>query len=731
MASASRLAQQLAVSRCFVHVLWTDLGVSGQVGDRPPTSSSRTIPSDMPTTVPDRSTAQYDHEQLLATLNERQREAVTAPDGPILVIAGPGSGKTRVICARIAHLVRTGRSEPARIAALTFTRKAANEMEQRLRTMLPAGDARAVWISTFHRLCGNLLREHGTAIGVPADFRIVDETERMNVMRQCMFDANVDTRVHKPQALLHRMSVIKNRMQVPATPDNWDGDEHAVRNARLCAAYQTALAEANGLDFDDLLLATVRTLHEHPDARRAAGDRFPRVLVDEYQDTNLPQYVLVRQLAEGHNDVFVVGDPDQAIYGWRGAELANIMSFQRDFPAARRIDLQFAYRSSARLLEAATAMIRHNANRLDHRLGSANPPGLPPAVHNAADPTAEASFAVSRAAARIARDNGSVAILYRTNAQSRAFETAFKRAGIPYRITGDKSFYDRPEIGDALACLQAASDPDADDEAMRRFVDLPPHPRTGQKAAAQIDRMRAPTFWSRAALAVRTGTLPDRHTANLRLRFELATVLAAAARRLPLDDLVDIVLHETGYHQAVAASGDPDAADRLDNLAELGFDAAVFRRDAGQTDTAGPDERLQVLAEFLEHCRSMRAPKRAGAADIRVTLSTLHGAKGLEFDTVVIGGFDAEHLPHRGTLVSADDNQSAVEEERRLAYVGMTRARSELYLSVPAVTGHGARQRPTEPSPFLTEIPENLRTRTGNAYMSAGPLGPERPVFAV
>ena len=414
-------------------------------------------------------------------------------------------------------------------------------------------------------------------------------------------------------------------------------------------------------------------------------------------DTQHARHRRLDVAAEGHNDVFVVGDPDQAIYGWRGAELANIMSFQRDFPAARRIDLQFAYRSSARLLEAATAMIRHNANRLDHRLGSANPPGLPPAVHNAADPTAEASFAVSRAAARIARDNGSVAILYRTNAQSRAFETAFKRAGIPYRITGDKSFYDRPEIGDALACLQAASNPDTDDEAMRRFVDLPPHPRTGQKAAAQIDRMRAPTFWSRAALAVRTGTLPDRHTANLRLRFELAAVLAAvlaaAARRLPLDDLVDIVLHETGYHQAVAASGDPDAADRLDNLAELGFDAAVFRRDAGQTDTAGPDERLQVLAEFLEHCRSMRAPKRAGAADIRVTLSTLHGAKGLEFDTVVIGGFDAEHLPHRGTLASADDNRTAVEEERRLAYVGMTRARSELYLSVPAVTAgtaHGS-----------------------------------------
>ena len=216
-------------------------------------------------------------------------------------------------------------------------------------------------------------------------------------------------------------------------------DEYAVRNARLCAAYQTVLAEANRLDFDDLLLATVRTLHEHPDARHTAGDRFPRVLVDEFQDTNLPQYVLVHQLAEEHNDVFVVGDPDQAIYGWRGAELTNIMSFQRDFPAARRIDLQLAYRSSARLLEAATAMIRDNANRLDHRLRSVNLPGLPPAVHDAADPTAEAIFAVSRAAARIVRDNGSVAILYRTNAQSRAFETAFKRAGIPYRRIASSS----------------------------------------------------------------------------------------------------------------------------------------------------------------------------------------------------------------------------------------------------------------------------------------------------
>ena len=577
----------------------------------------------------------------LACHPRRARPAGRTPGRVEPLSTGESAARTLLAQALAgAHLVRSGRTEPNAIAAITFTRKAADEMALRLRAMLPAGEAQAVWISTFHRLCGSLLREHGAAMGIPADFRIADEGEQIGVMRQCMWDAGVDTRVHKPQALIHRMSVIKNRMRVPANLDSWDADEHAARNARLAAAYRTALAEAASLDFDDLLLGAVRLLHEHSHARRAAGERFRRILVDEYQDTNLPQYVLLRQLSEDRDDVFVVGDPDQAIYGWRGAELRNILNFQRDFPAARRIDLQLAYRSSARLLEAAAAMIRHNADRLEHRLRAANPPGAPLAVHHAADPAAEAAFAVARAAARLERDDGSVAVLYRTNAQSRAFEDAFKRAGIRYRITGGQSFYERPEIRDALACLQAGSDPDADDEAMRRFVDLPPHPRTGQKAAAQIDRMGAPTFWRRAALALRAGALPDRHGGNLRLRFELAAVLAAAARRLPLDDLVDTVLGETGYLQAVRTSADPDAADRLDNLAELASDAAAFRRDARQPDAAAADERLRLLADFLGHCRPMRAPDRSRGADVRVTLSTLHGAKGLEFDTVVIGGFD-------------------------------------------------------------------------------------------
>ncbi|MYD87559.1 MAG: AAA family ATPase [Acidobacteria bacterium] len=604
-------------------------------------------------------------------------------------------------------------------------------MAARLRTMLPNAESQRVWISTFHRLCGRLLRDHGTAIDVPADFRIVEGAERIGVMRQCMFDANVDIRIHKPQALLHRISTLKNRMRTPADPDEWEDDGYAERNARLAAAYQAALAGQGGLDFDDMLLGAVRLLHESPDARRAAGDRFPRVLVDEYQDTNLPQYVLVRQIAEGRDDVFVVGDPDQAIYGWRGAELQNILDFHHDFPKARRIDLQLAYRSTARLLEAAGAMIRSNGKRLDHTLRCANPAGQPPAVRHVADATAEAGFAVERAAARIRQDGGEVAVLYRTNAQSGSLENAFRRAGIRYRITGGESFYSRPEILDALCCLQAAADPD-DDEAMHRFVELPPHPRTGRKTCALIDSMPGRSFRERVERATHGRTLSTYHATNLRRRLELAATLHEATRRLPLDELVDEALDCTGYRRAAAEAADGDAEDRLDNLAELAYDASVFARDdGGTTDT--PDGRRRLLAAFLEHCRAMRTPERDDGT-VRVTLSTLHGAKGLEFDTVVITGFDAEHLPHRRTVAAAADANAAIEEERRLAYVGMTRARTELCLSVPAVTGHGAKQRPTAPSPFLDEIPENLRTTVTpagahaepSADVTMGPLGPER-----
>ena len=356
--------------------------------------------------------------------------------------------------------------------------------------------------------------------------------------------------------------------------------------------------------------------------------------------------------------------------------------------------------------------------------------------------------AIDRASTRIARDNGTVAVLYRTNAQPRAFESGFKQAGIPYRITGGQSFYDRPEIQDALACLQMALDPDGDDDVMRRVVDLPPHRQIGRKAIAAIDRQPGRTFWQRARHVLHAGALPEWHSRGLAQRFDLARELRDPARAAPLDDALEAVLGITGYLGALEKSADPDAGDRADNVWELIHDAGVFRKDWGDDEAETAETRLEMLAGFLEHCRSMRAPDETANADARVKLSTLHRAKGLELDTVIIAGFDAEHLPSRGTLSTADGNEEAVvEEERRLAYVGMTRARTELYLSVSQMTGRRGHERPTHPSPFLDEIPAELWTaapepkRIDRAAkrtkrrdppkrgMTMGPYGPEVQLF--
>ena len=653
---------------------------------------------------------EQEHERLLRALNEKQREAVTAADGPVLVVAGPGSGKTRVITTRIAHLIKSGRAQPGNIGAISFTRKASEEMTNRLGTMLPAYITRGIWTSTFHRLCGSLLRQHGAAAGIKPDFAIADEIKQTNIMRQCMFDAGVDIRVTEPYTLVQRMSILKNRMMEPGNPTNWGEDEHAQRNAWLCEAYQNVLEQSNTLDFDDMLLRAVSALQNREEARQAASRRLPWIMVDEWQDTNLPQYLLVRMIAQEHRNLFVVGDPDQAIYGWRGAELGNILDFQRDFPEAKRIDLDIAYRSSARLLEAAQAMIRENKNRIEHKLTAANESGTLTGVHDAIDASDEAAFAADRAAARIARDNGTIAVLYRTNAQSRGFETGFKRAGIRYGITGGKSFYDRPEVQDALCCLQAAVNPEGDDTAMRRFMELPPHQRLGKKGAALIDTLPGETFWERAYRGARSGALLEWQARSLALRFELTRTIGRTARNEPLDSALETILHQTGYLNTLEGSGDADASERAENVWEVISDACVFRQEKTTTEDDGPRARLETIQAFLDHCGSMRTPDVPGP-EVRVTLSTLHRAKGLEFDTVIIGGFDAERLPNRKAVSTTErDQDEVVEEERRLAYVGMTRARTELYLSVPRTIGVGDRQRTTHPSPFLEEIPSWLRT---------------------
>ena len=666
---------------------------------------------------------------LLSGLNERQREAVTAPDGPVLVIAGPGSGKTRVIVTRIAHLIEQGRARADEIAAITFTRKAADEMERRLAPLTRGRRSGRAWISTFHRLCVSLLREHGAASGIAADFGIADEGEQLSAMRKAMFDAEVDIRVWKPQAMLHRVSVLKNRMKDAGEPASWGEDPHRDRNAGLARAYQATLRRGNRLDFDDLLIAAVWTLHDQEAARAAAGARYRHVLIDEGQDTNVPQYMLARLIAERHRNLFVVGDPDQAIYGWRGAELRNILGFENDFEGTRRIELDVAYRSTARLLEAAQAMIRRNRKRIAHPLQPGREAGERAAVHTAADARGEADFAVGRAQRRIG-SGGTLAVLYRTNAQSRAFERAFQASGIRYRITGGQSFYERPEILDALACLAVGIDPRRDDDAARRFVELPPHRQVGRKATAAIDRQPGRSFWERAQSAVQNGALPAWHTTGLRQRFELAGDAAALTQGLPLENALEAMLEANGYLPALEGSGDGDAGERAENVRELIDDAAVFRNEGvGPDDAAG---RKETGRAFLALCHAM-----ANVGDDEnapVTLSTLHRAKGMEFDTVVLAGFTAEQMPSQRAIKDADGSPDAViEEERRLAYVGMTRARTELVLSTPRTVGSGRRQRAAKPSPFLDEIPDELRTTIEAEPprpklpkgASMGPYGPE------
>ena len=467
-------------------------------------------------------------EPLLGDLNGRQREAVTAPDGPVLVLAGPGSGKTKVICTRIAYLVLARGVPAGAVAAVTFTRKAAKEMEERVGGILGPIDAEAVQISTFHSLCGRILRRDGERVGVPRDFSIVTGRDQTRLMAETMIENDVNPRALPPRAVLKEISHAKNHMQPSSEPSSYSVE--GKRTAMLATSYQAKLAANGAVDFDDMLLKTVELFHEHPDVRERHSRSLAHVLVDEYQDTNLPQYVLVHQLTRDSGNVFAVGDPDQAIYGWRGAELNNILNFEHDFAGAQRVDLKMTYRSTGSILAAANALINNNTDRVERSLETAAAQGERPRVHRTRDATTEAQYAVTAARERIDRDNGTVSVLYRTNAQSRAMEAGFRSAGIPYRISGGTSFYERAEIQDALSCLYVAADPRANDGAAERFLTIRPKTPLDKADRDTIRQLPATgaasgraTYWNRTETAVAQQTLSPRKQEPLdrRLAFEL------------------------------------------------------------------------------------------------------------------------------------------------------------------------------------------------------------------
>jgi DNA helicase-2/ATP-dependent DNA helicase PcrA len=646
---------------------------------------------------------------LLAGLNPVQQEAVLHVDGPLLVLAGAGSGKTRVIAQRIAYLVARG-VDPRQILAVTFTNKAAGEMAQRVAAILATrpGRGRPPLVATFHATCARVLRSEIHHLGYPRSFVIYDEADRLALVRECYKELGLDERVLGPSAAIARISRAKNQLLGP------EAVEEAVRGpreadvARLYARYAARLRALGAVDFDDLLGLTVELFTRHPDVLGYYRDLWRYVLVDEYQDTNAAQYRMLRQLTAVHRNLCVVGDPDQSIYRFRGADLRNILDFERDFPGCRVVRLEQNYRSTGRILEIAAAVIAHNQARKEKSLWTENVRGEAARLFRARDETEEALW-VARTVAELRGDGqplDGVAVLYRTNAQSRVLEDAFRVAGLPYHIVGSVRFYERREIKDALAYLRLVTNP-ADDLAFRRALGAPPRGigrttlgRLGELAAAA----GAPLLATAARAAAEIGGRAGRALGEfVRLVGQLT---AAAAAPGPLGERVAAVVDGTGLREALRREGTAEAESRLENLDELIVAAEEF---AARPEGGG-------LAGFLDSVTLIADVDELQEARPTATLMTLHSAKGLEFPAVFLTGLEEGVFPHGRAL----DDEDGIEEERRLAYVGLTRAKERLFLSYAGERRLGGYAGLREPSRFLLEMPADAVVPVGSRRAEPG-----------
>ncbi|MCS7173748.1 MAG: UvrD-helicase domain-containing protein [Armatimonadetes bacterium] len=633
--------------------------------------------------------------ELLADLNPAQREAVLHEGGPLLILAGAGSGKTRVLAYRVAYLIRGRGVPPDRILAVTFTNKAAGEMRDRIAQLVGGRVAEHLWIGTFHRICGRLLRRWGERIGLSPRFVVYDEEDQRATVREALRRLQLDERRIPPGAVLGLISAAKNE-----GTDLPDYERRATTYfeqvvAAVWREYQRILAEHDALDFDDMLVETLRLFATCPDVLAACQERFVHILVDEYQDTNPVQFRLLRALAARHRNLCAVGDVDQAIYGWRGADIRNILEFERDFPDARIIPLEQNYRSTKTILEAAEHLIRHNPHRYPKRLWTENPPGEPLIVYAARDEHDEARFVVEEVRALQARGYPlrACAILYRINAQSRQFEEALLRAGIPYQVVGALRFYERREVKDLLAYLRVLTNP-RDVLSLRRIANVPRR-GIGEGTLARIEaaaeRLGIPPLQALRHPEVLTALSPQ-----LRRAVEgFAATLEALQEAMPrstISELISLAIERTGYRAALEAEGTEEAGARLENLRELVTVAQEFERASGET----------YVEAFLEHVALMTDVDTYDETQDRVTLLTLHAAKGLEFSVVFLCGLEEGLFPHSRSL----EDPRQLEEERRLAYVGITRARERVYLTYTQQRTLLGRTTVSVPSRFLEELPK-------------------------
>jgi DNA helicase-2/ATP-dependent DNA helicase PcrA len=640
-------------------------------------------------------------ERLLDDLNPAQREAVTFGDGPLLVLAGAGSGKTRVIAYRVAWLTGVRGVSPRQLLAVTFTNKAAEEMARRVEDLvLPVG-IRSPLIATFHATCVRVLRQHGKHIGLKPEFVIYDEDDRLALVKECMKEGELADRTFMPSTAAHRISYLKNHMVSVADALRDAAGPWEQKAALVYSRYEKRIRAVGAVDFDDLLLLTLRLYEDVPEALAWYRGLWRHVLVDEYQDTNRAQYRIIRQLTGEHRNICVVGDPDQSVYAWRGADIRNILDFENDYPGTKVVRLEQNYRSTKRILSVASAVIAHNLQRKEKDLWTENPPGERARLYRAWDEHEEANFVAQTILGL--RGEGvpweGVAVFYRTNAQSRVLEDALRRARIPYVIVGGVRFYERREIKDALAYVRLALNP-ADDVAFRRAIQAPAR-GIGATTLARLDEVAARE--ERTLLTVAADPPLDVRGKPRKVLEDFAALiqrLAGQKAAMPSPAFLDLVLEVSGYRVALQQERSPEAEGRLENLEELIAAAEEYAHTQPEATIAGFLDSVALLGDVDEW--------RDGPG--RVTLMTLHSAKGLEFPAVFVTGLEEGVFPHARSMNDAEE----IEEERRLCYVGVTRAKQRLFLTWALhrrIHGYGV----GEPSRFLREMPEgelqSLNTR--------------------
>ena len=644
---------------------------------------------------------------LLADLNEAQIQAVTTVNGPLLVVAGPGSGKTRVLTHRVAYIIEEAGVSPWNILAVTFTNKAAREMRDRLVHLVGAEDAHKLTVGTFHATCVRILRRDAHMIDVDPRFTIYDSDDQMDVIRRVMSAENIDTKRFSPRAVLSRISAAKSKFISPKKFEESVTDYYEEIVARIYPQYQQTLRRNRALDFDDLLGETMRLFDENPDVLARYQDFYRYTLVDEYQDTNHVQYRLVKALSDGTRNICVVGDPDQSIYGWRQADIRNILDFKRDYPDATEVHLELNYRSTSSIVGAADSIIKANRQRIERDLRTENDAGDKIRIHEAYDETQEASFVVNEIRRLVGTGDvryQDCAVMYRTNAQSRALEEAFVRSELPYQIVGGTRFYERKEIKDAMAILRIIANPQ-DGVSLQRILN---NTNLGKGIGARTLELlnswattNQRSLYDAIEAAAGQSHLPppeinNRATNLLYVVHQTIMKLIDQSTQVHLSKLFDIAIEETGFAAQFRETVDPDMMERWENLLQL------------RGVLTGYDELREEIAleTFLEESALVAGQDTLVDDENQVTLITLHAAKGLEFPVVFLIGVEERILPHARSIDAQSENE--IEEERRLFYVGVTRAMQKLYITYAFRRAMYGQSDVTIRSRFIESIPPDL-----------------------